>query len=608
MGIRRVGLMAVALLAVALSTPWVSSSSMAAAAVPVVVLNGKGFGHGVGMAQDGAYWMGRAGSSDTQILGQFYPGTTMGTITGNVRVAVGGGSGSVLSFPQGGVVTGGTPPNLAIPPGGRVVLSDNGGRYLAQTSYSAGSAANPGAQPKLAPAVGQAGAAGPALTPSSCALPLLGCSPTPPPPSTPPTTGPHTTTTPAPPGTVPSTTTPNPTPSPGPGPSPGPTPGPTPSPSPPTTAKPAPPSTASASPLLATAASGSTIGVGSRRFRGSIQLVGGSLINQLNVEDYLRGMGEVLDPSWPAASLQAQAIAERTYAIRYMQTSGQICADTRCQVYLGAQVEYPAMDQAVAATRGQVLTYGGSLASTVFSANGGGYEATPQEGFGGSDPGNPYLRAAPYPTNDPGAWTTSVGLSNLAGVFGYHGTITDVTVSQKGPSGRALAVSLVGSSGTQVVPGLVFASSLNLRSTLFTPQVGSASAAPPVPAPGAPPQGLPGALGPVSSLAIATTPAAGPGENQFGSPHSALGLPRAPANGHRGTVLASVAALALLGGAATVALAKLGPASRVARPLMATGRGARNLMAGVAGLTGPVASRLEIIRGRRAKRKQPATS
>lgn len=614
MGIRRAGLMAVALLAVVLSTPvlsapWVSASSLgmkaAAAAVPVVVLNGKGFGHGVGMAQDGAYWMGRAGSSDTQILGQFYPGTTLGGITGNVRVAVSGGSGSVLSFPQGGQVTGGAQP-LPIPPGGQVVLSANGGRYLAQTSYSAGPGTHPGGHPTLAPVVAHAGTASPRLTPT--ALCLLGCVP----PSTPATTTtaprPRTTTTTAPPGssgtTSPTTTAPNTTP----GPSPTPAPAPGPGTSPPPTAKPAPPSAASSSPLLATAASGGTIGVGGRRFRGSLQLVGGSLVNQLNVEDYLRGMGEVLDPSWPAASLQAQAIAERTYAMRYMQTSGQICADTRCQVYLGAKVEYPAMDQAVAASRGQVLTYGGSLASTVFSANGGGYEATPQEGFGGSDPGNPYLRAAPYLTKDPAPWTVSVGLADLAGVFGYHGTITDVTVSQKGPSGRALAVSLVGSSGTQVVPGLVFASSLNLRSTLFTPQVGSASAAPPLPAPGTPLQGLPGALAPASPLAGLTTPAVGSGHSLFASPHAALGLPGAPLRGHRGTVLASlasVAALALLSGAATVALAKLGPASRVGRPLMATGRGARSLVTGVAG---PVVGRLEIIRGRRAERKLQATT
>src|SRR3954470_2719131 len=44
-----------------------------AATVPVLVIDGKGWGHGVGMAQDGAYWMGVGGASSNQILGHFYP-------------------------------------------------------------------------------------------------------------------------------------------------------------------------------------------------------------------------------------------------------------------------------------------------------------------------------------------------------------------------------------------------------------------------------------------------------------------------------------------------------------------------------------------------------
>ncbi|MDP9442402.1 MAG: SpoIID/LytB domain-containing protein, partial [Actinomycetota bacterium] len=60
----------------------------ARAAVPVLVIDGRGFGHGVGMAQDGAFWMGRAGASTDQILSQFYPGTKSGRSRGMVRVPV----------------------------------------------------------------------------------------------------------------------------------------------------------------------------------------------------------------------------------------------------------------------------------------------------------------------------------------------------------------------------------------------------------------------------------------------------------------------------------------------------------------------------------------
>jgi len=59
----------------------------ARAAVPVVFVDGRGFGHGVGMAQDGAFWMGKAGATTPAILGQFYPGATIGKASGGVRVA-----------------------------------------------------------------------------------------------------------------------------------------------------------------------------------------------------------------------------------------------------------------------------------------------------------------------------------------------------------------------------------------------------------------------------------------------------------------------------------------------------------------------------------------
>src|SRR3954467_1884130 len=77
----------------------------AAAAVSVLVIDGKGWGHGVGMAQDGAFWMAKSGANLQQILGHFYPGTGMSSATGTVRVSVRApGPDAVLVFPNGGEV------------------------------------------------------------------------------------------------------------------------------------------------------------------------------------------------------------------------------------------------------------------------------------------------------------------------------------------------------------------------------------------------------------------------------------------------------------------------------------------------------------------------
>jgi hypothetical protein len=151
-------------------------------------------------------------------------------------------------------------------------------------------------------------------------------------------------------------------------------------------------------------------------------------------------------------------------------------------VYLGASAEYSAMDKAVSASKGQVVTYGGGLASALYSANAGGFSATPAEGFGPGSPNIPYLKAAPYTTSDPDPWTVKIALSDLAARFGAPGA-TGAHIAQAGPSGRALSVSLDTPTGPKVVDGHAFASGLGLKSTLFGLRVDQEDVAPVAPAP-----------------------------------------------------------------------------------------------------------------------------
>ena len=412
-----------------------------ATTMPVVVIDGQGWGHGVGMAQDGAFWMAKAGATTSQILGQFYPGTSLAKMTpGDVRVAVFNGSAVTIAFPNGGRIDERGPTTTGFPvridPGGSARVRWNGAQLVVEPVAAARTTAPPTTTTTAPPSTTTI----PTQNKSAQLLPPASTTTTMPPrqasaaPSAPATTWITTT-----------------------------------------------------HPLVLTPADSGTVAVvdRQRRYRGIVDVVmsdsGLRLVNQLPVEQYLRGMGEVRDPSWPAAALRTQAIAARTYALRAMAAAGEICDGQRCQVYLGQQAEYGAMDKAVAGTAGQVLTFNRGLASAVYSANAGGHSATREEGFGTTGGNYPYLRAAPYETKNPMPWTVTLKLSEVAARLGRPDA-TAIEVTETGPSGRALSVALDGPDGRSLLTGRAFAAALGLRSTMFSVRMDTADAAQPLPA------------------------------------------------------------------------------------------------------------------------------
>ena len=64
------------------------SESYAVPANGELALTGHGFGHGHGMSQYGAQGAALKGLTHRQILAFYYPGTTLGTTTGTIRVLI----------------------------------------------------------------------------------------------------------------------------------------------------------------------------------------------------------------------------------------------------------------------------------------------------------------------------------------------------------------------------------------------------------------------------------------------------------------------------------------------------------------------------------------
>lgn len=138
-----------------------------------------------------------------------------------------------------------------------------------------------------------------------------------------------------------------------------------------------------------------------RKYRGDMEVSTYqnklALVNEVPMESYLYGvLGSELSAGWPAEALKAQAVAARTFAIKQgnKYEIAQVTDTTLDQAYYGVQKEFAAGNQAVDATKDEVISDKNGLISPVFSSNSGGMTADPSEVWG-----NPaaYLRSVPSP-------------------------------------------------------------------------------------------------------------------------------------------------------------------------------------------------------------------
>lgn len=227
----------------------------------------------------------------------------------------------------------------------------------------------------------------------------------------------------------------------------------------------------------------------------------------MNIEDYVAGQGEVPakacgnaqqaaarpdkyvvdNPNtvwdcWPEEAIKAQVVAFRSYGLVH---AGGICTTAACQVYNGTQNTRWAADE----TRGQVVTYGGQIANTLYSADnsqgyGTAHNDTVFQNLLGDGTPYPYLRSV----NDTGIATTTSWTywqyqthnytfdsvknmiqfeanasyndawtrANLTAILNdIGGTITNMTF-ERDPSLRVKKVVLHGPNGTRTIGGWWF--------------------------------------------------------------------------------------------------------------------------------------------------------
>lgn len=153
--------------------------------------------------------------------------------------------------------------------------------------------------------------------------------------------------------------------------------------------------------LVADPASG-MVAWNARRYRGTLAFVAVDtailVVNHVALESYLRGVVPlelgVRSPN-ESAALQAQAVAARSYAVVRRREGAarryDLTGNAFDQVYGGVDAEHPLADEAIAATAGLVLTYGGRVVRAPYHSTCGGQTVPASEAWsGGAD--EPWLR------------------------------------------------------------------------------------------------------------------------------------------------------------------------------------------------------------------------
>jgi stage II sporulation protein D len=172
-------------------------------------------------------------------------------------------------------------------------------------------------------------------------------------------------------------------------------------------------------------------------------------VKSLPLETYLQGVvAAEMEPSWPLAALEAQAIVARTFTVKKLEEGklpnrdAQASTDPKeFQAYNAAKVN-DRVKEAVQNTRGQVLTHRGETIMAWFHAASGGKTATPSEGLNYKGEATPYVTPVTDVQPEPvQAWSrtfSNAQVSEACETQGISvGTITSIKIGRRGPSGRA---------------------------------------------------------------------------------------------------------------------------------------------------------------------------
>ena len=202
-------------------------------------------------------------------------------------------------------------------------------------------------------------------------------------------------------------------------------------------------------------------------------------------DEYLYGIGE-MPSSWPAAAMQAQAIASRTYALTRMAKIRKECdcnvySSSVDQSYVGAAKELEptygslwkaAVDATVIdSSHGLAVLYNSQPIATYFSASSGGVTANSADVWGTA---YPYLVSVPDPYSldlvlnpNYSHWQRVVNQRDMAAAFALS-DVASIRIDSRSATNSALTIVATSSVGvTATLPVGAFKTKVKLPSSWF---------------------------------------------------------------------------------------------------------------------------------------------
>ena len=186
------------------------------------------------------------------------------------------------------------------------------------------------------------------------------------------------------------------------------------------------------------------------------------LINELPLETYLEGVvPSEMPSSYHQEALKAQAVCARTYAWKQIEDSclekygADVDDSVNFQVYQN-QAQAETTDDAVACTKGQVMTHNGELIQAYYFSTSAGTTSTDQ--IWGADSAAPYLKsvACRFDQDQPwGSWKVDIPWEKLADSTALYnkGKLQGLLVTKKSESGAVTGLTVNTDLGSFLVEG-----------------------------------------------------------------------------------------------------------------------------------------------------------